>query len=75
LLQTFKWIVTASIFPERNFELFLCGTAAEITLIKEVDGRPIGNEGHPITRKLQQFYEDAVHGRNKKHGDWLNFLS
>lgn len=53
-------------------ELFLCGTAAEITPIKEVDGRRIGNGDYPITRKLQRAYDDAVRGRNKTHRDWLS---
>jgi branched-chain amino acid aminotransferase len=55
-------------------ELFLCGTAAEITPIREVDGRTIGGGDYPITRKLQRAYEDAVRGRNKKHEGWLNYL-
>lgn len=45
-------------------ELFLSGTAAEITPISEVDGRQIGNGDYPITRKIQQAYDDSVHGRN-----------
>jgi hypothetical protein len=56
-------------------ELFLCGTAAEITPITEVDGRPIGTGNYPITRKLQRAYEEAVRGRSKKHADWLSYLS
>ncbi len=56
-------------------ELFLCGTAAEITPIREVDGRPIGNGDYPITRSLQRAYQDAVHGRSEKHVDWLSHLS
>jgi len=55
-------------------ELFLCGTAAEITPVREVDGRPIGDGEYPVTRKLQQAYDDVVHGRNKKHEDWLTYL-
>ncbi len=55
-------------------ELFLSGTAAEITPISEVDGRQIGNGDYPITRKIQQAYDEAVHGRNKKHTDWLSYL-
>ena len=55
-------------------ELFLCGTAAEITPVREVDGRTIGDGEYPITRKLQRAYDDAVHGRNKKHDEWLSYL-
>jgi len=55
-------------------ELFLSGTAAEITPIREVDGRPVGNGEYPITRKIQQVYSDAVHGRGKKRADWLTYV-
>jgi branched-chain amino acid aminotransferase len=56
-------------------ELFLCGTAAEITPIREVDGRPIGNGAYPITCEIQRAYGDAVRGRNNKHPDWLSRLT
>ncbi len=55
-------------------ELFLCGTAAEITPIREVDGRKVGNGTYPVTRKLQAAYEDAVRGRTKKYPQWLEYL-
>jgi len=55
-------------------ELFLSGTAAEITPINEVDGRKIGNGNCPITRRIQEAYEDAVRGRNKNHTVWLSYL-
>lgn len=53
-------------------EAFLTGTAAEITPIKEVDGRIIGN-GTPgaITRKIQKQFFDIVKGKNKKYKFWL----
>ena len=54
-------------------ELFLCGTAAEITPIREVDGRKVGDESFPITRKLQVAYGEVVHGRNKKYPQWLSY--
>jgi len=53
--------------------LFLCGTAAEITPIREVDGRKVGDESFPITRKLQVAYGEVVHGRNKKYPQWLSY--
>lgn len=55
-------------------ELFLCGTAAEITPIREVDGRKVGDADYPVTRKLQAAYEEAVRGRTKKYAEWLDFL-
>ena len=56
-------------------ELFLCGTAAEITPIREVDGRLIGNGNYPIAYEIQRAYNNAVHGRSKKHADWLSRVS
>ena len=57
-------------------EAFFTGTAAEITPIREVDSRTIG-EGKPgsVTRELQSAFFDIVHGRGGRHGDWLTFVS
>lgn len=54
-------------------EAFFTGTAAEVTPIREVDNRMIG-EGKrgPITEKLQTMYFDQVHGRRDNHPDWLS---
>ena len=56
-------------------EAFFTGTAAEITPIREVDDRTIG-EGKPgpITRQLQQIFFDIVRGNNKKYIHWLDFV-
>ena len=53
-------------------EAFFSGTAAEITPIREVDDRRIG-EGRrgPITEKLQTLFFDIVAGRNPKYAGWL----
>ncbi|HMT91400.1 branched-chain amino acid transaminase [uncultured Thiothrix sp.] len=53
-------------------EAFFTGTAAEVTPIRELDRRPIG-EGvrGPITTKLQQLFFDIVHGRNPAYLAWL----
>ena len=54
-------------------EAFFTGTAAEVTPIRELDGRAIGNNGRgPITQQLQELYFDAVHGRTKQHQGWLS---
>jgi branched-chain amino acid aminotransferase len=55
-------------------ELFYSGTAAGITPIREVDGRPIGNGRYPITRRLQQRYDGAIHGRLEKYAHWLTYV-
>ncbi len=57
-------------------ECFFTGTAAEVTPIREVDGRVIGNGGRgPITEKLQRLFFDHVYGRIQKHPEWLTYVS
>lgn len=53
-------------------EAFFTGTAAEVTPIRELDNRKIG-EGcrGPITEQLQTKFFDVVHGRSEQHLDWL----
>lgn len=56
-------------------EAFFTGTAAEVTPIREVDSRPIGNGGRgPITKILQKDYFDLVHGRLAFHPEWLAYV-
>jgi len=56
-------------------EAFFTGTAAEVTPIREVDDRTIGNGGRgPITERLQTLYFDVVQGRSPEHRDWLTYL-
>ena len=53
-------------------EAFFTGTAAEVTPIREVDGRKIGaGRRGPITAKLQKTFFEVVNGRNPKHQSWL----
>jgi branched-chain amino acid aminotransferase len=53
-------------------EAFFTGTAAEVTPIREVDGRLIGEGGcGPVTKRLQGLYFDQVHGRRDEHPEWL----
>lgn len=56
-------------------EAFFTGTAAEITPIREVDGRTIGpgKPGH-VTTKLQQSFFDVVTGRDPTHEHWLTYV-
>ncbi|QLF94143.1 branched-chain amino acid transaminase [Pseudomonas sp. ABC1] len=52
-------------------EAFFTGTAAEVTPIREVDGRQIGiGRRGPVTEKLQKAYFDLVTGKTDVHGDW-----
>ena len=53
-------------------EAFFTGSAAEVTPIRELDGRTIGSGSRgPITEQLQTRYFDIVHGRVEKYSDWL----
>ncbi len=53
-------------------EAFFTGTAAEVTPIREVDGRQIGaGTRGPVTERLQGLYFDIVHGRSPRHREWL----
>jgi len=56
-------------------EVFFCGTAAEVTPVREVDDRTIGtgNPG-PITRKIQSLYFNVVRGKIEKYLYWLDFV-
>lgn len=57
-------------------EAFFTGTAAEVTPIREVDNRKIGNGGcGPVTEKLQTLYFDVVHGRHHVHPEWLAYVN
>ena len=54
-------------------EAFFTGTAAEVTPIREVDGRTIGKGARgPVTKKLQDAFFEVVKGRNKKYAEWLD---
>ena len=54
-------------------EAFFTGTAAEVTPIREIDGRAIGSgKRGPITARLQQAFFDCVLGKSEKHRDWLS---
>jgi len=57
-------------------EAFFTGTAAEVTPIREVDGRTIGSGSRgPITQQLQHTYFETVHGRGAAaHADWLAYV-
>lgn len=54
-------------------EVFFSGTAAEITPIREVDNRQIGNGSRgPVTEKLQTLFFDVVSGKNPRYAHWLS---
>lgn len=56
-------------------ELFLTGTAAEVTPIREVDDRPVGKgEPGPVTRRAQDLFAQAVTGKLPAYRSWLTYL-
>jgi branched-chain amino acid aminotransferase len=54
-------------------EVFVCGTAAELTPLREVDDHPVGS-GKPgeLTCAVQTAFEDALHGRTERYREWLD---
>ena len=53
-------------------EAFFTGTAAEVTPIRELDGRAIGEGSRgPVTEALQRLYFDQVYGRREEYPEWL----
>ena len=54
-------------------EAFFTGTAAEITPIRELDNRMIGNGGRgPVTTKLQGLFFDVIAGMSERYRHWLH---
>jgi len=69
-------VIEKSILPEDLFpadELFFTGTAAEVTPIREVDDRLIGDPG-PITRRAQELFQDAIGGKLERYRGWLEYV-
>lgn len=53
-------------------EVFLCGTAAEIVGVCEVDFRPVGaGSVGPITREMQHAFRQVVRGEHPRSAEWL----
>jgi branched-chain amino acid aminotransferase len=54
-------------------ELFLTGTAAELTPIRELDDISLGEPG-PITRQIQGIFDDTLCGRAPQYAEWLDLV-
>jgi branched-chain amino acid aminotransferase len=54
-------------------EVFVCGTAAELVPVREVDDHEIGPPGE-VTRVIQAKFEDALHGRAQEYLEWLDVV-
>ena len=56
-------------------EIFYCGSASEVTPIRQIDSHMIDNgKAGELTLKLQKFYYEIVRGEHKKYFDWLTFI-
>ncbi len=56
-------------------EVFVCGTAAEVIGLSEIDFRKIGaGVTGPVTRALQKVFHDTIRGRNPKYAHWLDYV-
>ncbi|MBM3789011.1 MAG: branched chain amino acid aminotransferase, partial [Acidobacteria bacterium] len=57
-------------------EVFFTGTAVEVTPVRQVDDKVIG-EGRrgPVTERIQKTFFDAVHGRAERYKGWLSYVS
>jgi len=57
-------------------ELFVCGTAAELIAVTEVDFRQIGNgKMGPITRQIQQAFHALISGKHARSPEWLDYVT
>jgi branched-chain amino acid aminotransferase len=54
-------------------EIFLCGTAAEVTPVASVDDRPVPCPG-PMTRSIMDEYAKAVRGQVDRYKDWVEHV-
>lgn len=56
-------------------EVFVCGTAAEVIGLSEIDFRKI-NDGKtgPVTRAIQNVYHDAIRGKVKRYESWCDYV-
>jgi branched-chain amino acid aminotransferase len=56
-------------------EVFVCGTAAEVIGLSEIDFRRIGDgRTGPITRAIQECYHDAIRGKDEKYEGWCDYV-
>ena len=57
-------------------EVFVCGTAAEVIGLSEIDFRKIGDGmSGKVTREIQNVYHDAIRGKNEKYEHWCDYVS
>jgi branched-chain amino acid aminotransferase len=54
-------------------EIFMCGTAAEVTPVRSIDDAEVGAPGR-ITKQIQSAYLDTVRGRSERWSQWLEYV-
>jgi branched-chain amino acid aminotransferase len=55
-------------------EVFMCGTAVEVTPIRSIDEHEIGPPG-PVTKEIQKAFLDTVRGRSERWAHWLDYAT
>jgi len=56
-------------------EVFVCGTAAEVTAVAEIDTRKIGSgQMGPVTRAVQKEFFKTVQGKGMRSAAWLEYI-
>ena len=57
-------------------EVFYCGSASEVTPIREIDNHLVGNgKAGELTLELQKMYYEIVRGKHEKYFNWLTFIN
>ncbi len=57
-------------------EVFVCGTAAEVVGLREIDYRKVGSGASgPVTRALQHAFTETVAGRGARSAEWLHYVT
>lgn len=79
LAKDLGFLVEETLIPRNELyladEVFFCGTAAEVTPIREIDGISIGTgKVGPITQKISEYFFRCVHGELEKFSHWLTIV-
>jgi branched-chain amino acid aminotransferase len=57
-------------------EVFVCGTAAEVIGLREIDFRTInGGKTGPVTGEIQKMYHDLIRGKVAKYESWCEYVN
>lgn len=57
-------------------EVFVCGTAAEVVPVSEIDFRPVGDgKRGPVTYKLYEAFHELIRGKHPRSAKWLDYVN